>query len=68
MDEKTRRPLAGSLGDPERDFKEDPLTQSEIEAIVFTYSEELKREDIDPEVREIYTQCVNFLKDHLVFH
>lgn len=68
MTKEIENALLGSLGSPNRDFKSDPLTQEEIHAIVFTYSNEIKKPDLEPELKEIYQNCVNFLKNHLIFH
>lgn len=68
MNEQTRRAIAGSLGDPNRDFTQKPLTQHEIECVVTTYSIEAERPGLEPELREIYRECVRMLKEYIKFH
>lgn len=60
--------IASSLGNPDRNFETHPLTQEEIQAVVFTYSKEASRPGLDPELREIYEECIKILEKHLVFH
>ena len=60
--------IADSLGDPERNFKEDPLNAEEINAIIETYIKEARKPDLDPKIRDLYIASVNFLKKQLVLH
>ena len=60
--------VAHTLGDVTRDFQKEPLTQNEIEAVIVTYSHELERLDLDPDLRELYIKCIEILHKYLVFH
>ncbi len=60
--------IAHSLGDVSRDFKENPLSQQEIEAVITTYSKELMRQDLDPDLKNLYNECIEVLKKHLTLH
>lgn len=68
MDKDTQRVLADSLGNPDRDFAKEPLSQEELQAVIFTYSEAMEREDLDPDLRILYAHCLRELKKHLIFH
>ena len=68
MTEEARKAIASSLGNPERDFIKEPLDQREIEAVIRTYSKEVERKDLDPALREIYVQCIEILKKHVIYH
>jgi hypothetical protein len=68
MDDTQREAIATSLGNPTRDFKKEPLTQDEITAVIHTYTEEIHRIDIHPELKEIYIKCLEILKNHLLLH
>lgn len=66
MDNEMEYAIANSLGNPHRDFRTEPLTQTEILAIIETYTEELKKPELDLELKEIYRICVKTLKKHLL--
>lgn len=68
MSEESRRAIASSLGCPERDFSSEPLSQKEITAVIITYVREIDRLDLDPELREVYVKCIEFLKKQLIYH
>lgn len=60
--------IAHTLGDVLRDFRENPLTQQEIQAVIVTYSNELLRDDLPSELKDLYLACIEVLKKHLVLH
>lgn len=60
--------ISHSLGNPKRDFIKEPLTQQEIEAIIFTYEKELRKPHIEADLKAVYLECVKFLKKYLFFH
>ena len=68
MNDEQLKAIAHSLGDPERDFQLDPLTQEEIHAVIYTYEKEARRSDLDPLLRDVYLECVKILKNHQIFH
>jgi len=68
MNKKSKEAIAQSLGNPDRDFQKDPLTQNEIHAVVHTYSREMLRENLDPDLKKIYHDCVETLRKHLILH
>jgi hypothetical protein len=68
MNDEAMKAMAESLGDPERDFETDPLTNEEIHAIISVYSEEILKPDLEPAIREIYRQCLEILKNNVLFH
>lgn len=56
------------LGDVNRDFKINPLTQEEIQAAIEGYSGEILKPYIDPDIKTLYKECVEVLKKHLITH
>ncbi len=67
-DDKAMRQVASSLGDIDRNFMLEPLTQKELSIIVMHYEEEILRPDLDPRIKEVYSEAVRILKKHVIFH
>lgn len=59
--------IAHSLGDDDRDFREQPLTQAEVLSVYHTFSKELTKK-LAPELKTIYQECIKILKEQIVFH
>lgn len=53
----------GDVLGTKRDFKEEPLTQEEIQAVMQTLFNELKKKDLNPELNYFYNRVIEFLKD-----
>jgi hypothetical protein len=54
--------ISDILGLKDRDFKEQPLTDEEIQAVMETLFSELNKKDLAPELDYFYNRVITFLK------
>lgn len=61
----TNKILYEALGDRKRDFKKDPLTQEEIQAVICHCKNESKRRDLDGDLKELYLSAIEVLMSNV---